>query len=61
MNFTDAVRESMARFLKGRLNLSEIAETQGEVRSSSPLTISTNSKQQLEDMTEEDEADESNS
>jgi hypothetical protein len=46
MNFTDAVRESMARFLKGRLNLSEIAETQGG-RSSSPLNISTNSKQSL--------------
>ena len=29
MNFTDAVREAMARFLNGRLNLSEIAETQG--------------------------------
>jgi hypothetical protein len=60
MNFTDAVRESMARFLKGRLNLSEIAETQGGEVKFTPEYFD-ELEAELEDMTEEDEADESNS
>jgi hypothetical protein len=59
MNFTDAVRESMARFLKGRLNLSEIAETQGGEVKYTPDYFD-DLEAALEDMPEEDEADESN-
>ena len=59
MNFTDAVRESMARFHKGRLNLSEIAETQGGEVKYTPDYFD-DLEAALEDMPEEDEADESN-
>ena len=49
----------MARFLKGRLNLSEIAETQGGEVKYTPDYFD-DLEAALEDMPEEDEADESN-
>lgn len=57
MNFTDAVRESMALFLKGRLDLSEIAATQeGEIKYTPEFFDEM--EVELEDMPEEEEVDE---
>lgn len=60
MNFTDAVRESMAKFLKGRLNLSEIEKSQDGVIKYTPDYFD-ELEAELADMPEEEEADEDNS
>lgn len=57
MNFTDAVRESMAKFLKGRLDLSEIQKSQDGVIKYTPEYFD-EMEAELEDMPEEEEVDE---
>lgn len=57
MNFTDAVRESMAKFLKGRLDLTEIQKSQDGVIKYTPDYFD-EMEAELEDMPEEEEVDE---
>lgn len=57
MNFTDAVRESMGKFLNGRLDLSEIQKSQDGVIKYTPEYFD-ELEADLENMPEEEEADE---
>lgn len=59
MNFTDAIRESMGRYLDGRLSLAEIEKTQETPIKFSPDYFDEIEKA-LEDTPEEEVSDEGN-
>lgn len=59
MNFTDAIRESMDRFLKNKLALAEIEKSQEQPVKFTPAYFD-ELETALEDMPEEEDTDEGN-